>query len=162
MASFKNPLSKHPLLHYSFHLTNVDSGMSAEDVANLVKGRVLELMEHKFGINVLATEEDIEIGGMFGKKSQPGIVFKFADHPEYARELVGFNKVGNVVEINSVQYGACSPAMARMNSANSKGSFSITGMIQKAVTNVSAVEEEELAYSSIILSIEEAVESLTE
>lgn len=161
MPKFKKPLSQHMFWKWG---TNI-SGAAALDVDSFVDGLINDtvgVMGGKFGFAVKAEKTDITIGGLFGGKTFPGAVFSFADRSDWAGYLVGANKVAGVLSVDVVQWGSPSSAMQRMNVADAKGAFSISGALQRAITDQSAVEEEVIAYSALLQSVQEAVSSWVE
>lgn len=161
MPKFKKPLSQYPFHQWGMKIggaADIDPNALVENLA----GGVASCMENENGIKVDANKTDITIGGLFNSKTFPGVEFSFADHPDWARYLVGINKIAAILAVDVVQQGAPSSAMQRMNIAESKGMFSITGALQKAVTDQNAVEEEGLCYGTLLQAIQQTVESWTE
>ena len=102
------------------------------------------------------------MGGLLNSKTFPGVEFSFVGHTNWARYLVGVSKTAAVLTVDVVQQGTPSSAMQRLNSAERKGMFSISGALQKAITNQNAVEEESMNYTALLQTIQQAVESWSE
>ncbi len=161
MPKFKKPLSQNPFHQWGTNFggaADINQDALAESLANDVK----ESMGNQYGITVDASKTDITIGGLLNSKVFPGVEFSFPDHADWARYLVGINKNAGILAIDVVQQGTPSSAMQRMNSAESKGMFSITGALQKAVTDQNAVEEEGMYYGALLQTIQQVIESWAE
>ena len=159
MAKFKDPLAEHPWNILSQKLR----GAAHVDIASLVDqamGEVPRLVEDNYGFKVSAAKETITIGGLFSSKNQPGIVFSFPDKPKYASVLVGFNKLGAVLDIEALQYGFVSSNMKHANMSKMDRGI-IKGLYHKAMTDTNAVEEETMHYQAVIDSLTDLVESWT-
>ena len=160
MAKFKNPLAEHPWNLLSQRL----KGAAHVDVAVLVDHVMEEiprLVEEGDGFKVSAAKEIITIGGLFSSNDQPGIVFSFPGNPKYASVLVGFNKVGAVLDIEAIQYGGVSSNMQHANMSKMDQGI-IKGLYHRAMTDTSAVEEEQMHYQAVIDSLADLIESWTE
>lgn len=157
MFKFKEPLAKHPYHQWGL---KVQGAADTDPVifARSLAATVTECMKEKFGITVNAEVTEITIGGLFNSKTHPGVSFSFADHSNWAGFLVGCNKVAGMVAVDVVQVGTPSSGMQRLNSAESKGMFSLTGALQKAFTDQSAVEEESMCYSALLQCIQDCFE----
>lgn len=133
--------------------------MNPNEVVKVLGKSVTEYMLDSFGIKVTATYDEIQVGGMLSKKIQPGVIFNFVERPKYAGVIVGINSVAAMMTVNMVQRGAPSSAYQRMNVAESKGPFSLGGMVMKTMTNTNAVEEESMYYSALRQAVQSVVES---
>lgn len=162
MAKYKDPLSKNPYncLSHGF------KGAQNCDVNELVRQLIASVpaqVEADYGIKVAAKPETITIGGLLSKQDQPGIIFSFPDKPKYAQILVGFNKMGGMLDVEGVQYGTVSKNMQHANMAEMDHGFSLGGMakaaLHKAMTDSNAVEEERMHYTSLLTVLEEIVQS---
>lgn len=160
MPKFKQPLSQNRFHQWGMNISragDIDPNALAKSLASDVKN----CMENQYGIIVNANKTDITIGGLLSSKTFPGVEFSFAGHTDWARYLVGISKTAAILAVDIVQQGSPSSAMQRMNSAESKGMFSITGALQKAVTDQNAVEEEGVHYGALLQTIQQVVESWT-
>lgn len=157
-VKYKDPLSKNPFFIWGHTFRGADGIDAAEETKRLGED-VKEYMQKSCGIGVSATYTDIQVGGMLSKTVQPGVIFNFDDKSAYAGVIVGVNRVAGMLDVNAVQYGAPSSAYQRLNKAEAKGALSLSGMIGKAVTNTSAVEEEAMHYSALQHAIQVVVES---
>lgn len=161
MPKFKQPLSQNP-----FHQWGVRIGGAAnadpEDLVGFLANIVTGYMKDNFGMSVDASKVDITVGGLLSSKTFPGVEFSFVGHTNWARYLVGVSKTAAVLTVDVVQQGTPSSAMQRLNSAERKGMFSISGALQKAITNQNAVEEESMNYTALLQTIQQAVESWSE
>lgn len=165
MPKFKDPLSQHQWNCLSYNL----KGAQRVNVDALVKEAietVPQKVKDEYGFEVKAWLEVITIGGIFSRKDHPGILFSFPDHPKYAQILVGFNKIGGILDIEGIQYGTVSKNMQHANMAQADHGFSISGIakaaIHKAMTDTNAVEEETMHYQALIGALEDVVQSWME
>lgn len=127
-----------------------------------LKNDVTSVMASQYGIEVAPSDEEITIGGLFNSTTVPGVEFSFVGHADWARFLVGISKTAAIISIDIIQQGTVSSGMQRMNSASSKGMFSISGALQKAMTNQNAVETESMYYGTLFQTIQQVVESWME
>ena len=138
--------------------TNIEPGFLASEL----KSDVTSIMANQYGIEVNASDGEITVGGLFSSTSFPGVEFSFTGHSDWARFLVGISKTAAIISIDVIQQGSVSSGMQRMNSASSKGMFSISGALQKAMTDQNAVETESVYYGTLLQTIQQVVESWME
>lgn len=127
-----------------------------------LKNDATSVMASQYGIEVAPSDEEITIGGLFNSTTVPGVEFSFVGHADWARFLVGISKTAAIISIDVIQQGTVSSGMQRMNSASSKGMFSISGALQKAMTDQNAVETESMYYGTLLQTIQQVVESWME
>lgn len=158
MPKFKQPLAQHPLHQWG---TSVGGATNIEPdfLASEIKDNVVSTMADQYGIEVEVMDDEITIGGLFSSTSFPGVKFSFVGHPDWTRFIVGISKTAAIISIDVIQYGSVSSGMQRMNSASSKGMFSISGALQKAVTDQNAVQTESMYYEALLKTIQQVVES---
>lgn len=164
MAKFKKPLSEHEWNRFSKTLKRAqDADLDA--LAQIFIEKVPQYVESEYGFTVMALPEPIVIGGLMGKKENPGVVFSYPDKPDYASILLGISKIGGVIRIDSIQYGSVSKNMQHSNTASNSGS-SLKGFakaaLHKALTDSNEIEEEHMRYKAIDSAILEVVESFTD
>lgn len=161
MAKFRQPLAKHPMLLWNTRMggaANIEPGFLVSELKN----DVVPAMANQYGIEIAANNEEIVIGGLFSSTTFPGVEFSFTDHPDWARFLVGISKTAAIISIDVIQQGSVSSGMQRMNSAANKGMFSISGALQKAMTDQNAVETESMYYDALMQIIQQVVGSWME
>lgn len=160
MPKFKQPLSQH-----NFHMWGTNIGGAADinpnDLAEALAIDVVDKLDTTYGIRVIANKTEVAVGGLLSSKSFPGVEFSFSGHNDWARYLVGISKTAAVLSVDVVQQGTPSSGMQRMNVAESKGMFSLSGALQKAVTDQNAVEEEGMHYGILLQTIQEVVQGWT-
>lgn len=156
MIKYKDPLTKNPHCVWQCTISGTDEA-EMQHMAKRMESDVPGYVKESFGISVMAELEDVQVGGLLSKTVSPGVLFMFTEYVgKYASFLVGFTQIKGITTIAVVQYGSCSPAMQRINSAEAKP-FSISGALKKAVTNTSAVEEEEMHYTALCKAIKDFV-----
>lgn len=158
MPKFKQPLSQHPLHQWGANIGGA-AHINPKDLVDTLAVDVVSCMENSYGIKVNASKTDVVIGGLFSSKNLPGVEFSFSGHTNWARYLVGIGKTAAIVTVDVVQQGAPSSGMQRLNAAEMKGMFSISGALQKAMTDQGAVEEEGMHYGVLLQTIQQVVES---
>lgn len=162
MANFKEPLSTHPNNLLNQRFTGAAS-VNVNDVVKELINEVPSILATNYGFKTVGTLETVTIGGLFNKKDYPGVVFRFPDHSDYSSVLVGFSKVGAILDVNAVGYGTISKNMQHSNMAKADHGFSLGGLAKQAfhsaMTDASAVEEEEMHYQGLIDSITQVVQS---
>ena len=162
MPNFKQPLSQHPLHQWG---TRIGGAVDIEPdfLASKLKNDVVIVMSNQYGIEVAARDDDISIGGLFSSsRSFPGVEFSFVGHSDWACFLVGISKTAAIISIDVIQKGSVSSGMQRMNLASSKGALSISGALQRAMTDEDAVETERMYYGLLLQVIQQVVEGWTE
>lgn len=137
---------------------NIEPGFLISELKN----DVTSVMASQYGIEVAPSDEEITVGGFFNSTTVPGVEFSFVGHADWARFLVGISKTAAIISIDVIQQGTVSSGMQRMNSVSSKGMFSISGALQKAMTNQNAVETEGMYYGTLLQTIQQVVESWME
>lgn len=137
---------------------NIEPGFLISELKN----DVTSVMASQYGIEVAPSDEEITVGGLFNSTTVPGVEFSFVGHADWARFLVGISKTAATISIDVIQQGTVSSGMQRMNSASSKGMFSISGALQKAMTDQNAVETESMYYGTLLQTIQHVVESWME
>lgn len=162
MPTFKEPLSKSPnnLMSERFKgADEADLGSLANDLIEKVPSILLD----DYGFKTVGTTETITVGGLFNKKDYPGVMFRFPEHREYSGFLVSLSKVGSVLEIDVVSYGTVSKNMQHSNMSREDTGFSLGGLAKQAfhsaMTDTSAVEEEEMHYQGLLDAITQTVQS---
>lgn len=162
MASYKEPLSKNPNNIFSQRFT----GAGACKVDDLVQQLLVEapqILDRSYGFKAMGSRTTVTIGGMFNKKEYPGIAFRFSGHSDYASILVGFNKVGAVLDVDAVLYGGVSKNMQHSNLSKVNSGISLSGFAKQAfhgvMTDTNAVEEEEMHYQGLVDAIAQVVQS---
>lgn len=161
MPKFKQPLAQHPLHQWGTRMggaANIEPGFLASEL----KSNVTSIMANQYGIEVSASDDEITVGGLFSSTSFPGVEFSFTGHTDWARFLVGISKTAAIISFDVIQQGSVSSGMQRMNSASSKGMFSISGALQKAMTDQNAVETESMYYGTLLQTVQQVVESWME
>lgn len=137
---------------------NIEPGFLISELKN----DVTSVMASQYGIEVAPSDEEITVGGLFNSTTVPGVEFSFVGHADWARFLVGISKTAAIISIDVIQQGTVSSGMQRMNSASSKGMFSISGALQKAMTDQNAIETESMYYGTLLQTIQQVVESWME
>ena len=161
MPKFKQSLAQHPFHQWGTRMggaANIEPGFLISELKN----DVISTMANQYGIEVAPRDEEITIGGLFNSTTIPGVEFSFVGHADWARFLVGISKTAAIISIDVIQQGSVSSGMQRMNSAASKGAFSIGGILQKAITDQNAVETESMYYQTLLQAIRQVVESWME
>lgn len=162
MAKYKDPLSKNPTNCFNQRF----KGAGSCDVSLLVNELIAVVpnqVESEYGFKVVAQKEPIIIGGLLSKVECKGVLFSFPQHSKYAQILVGFNKVGSLLDVDAVQYGAVSKNMQHSNLSQMDHGFSVSGLMKqayhKAMTDTNAIEEEEMHYQALIEALSAVVTS---
>lgn len=162
MAKFKSPLSEHQGNCFSQCLKGA-AGCNVEDLISQLAEVIPEQAEADYGIRVKAARETITVGGLFSAKDQPGILFSFPDKSNYAQILVGLNKVGAVLDVEAILYGAVSKNMYHSNMSKADHGFSLGEMAKSAfhglMADGNAAEEESMHYSAVLDGLENAVQA---
>ena len=161
MPSYPKPLNQSPFHKWGINISgaaSLDPKVLCAELARDVKS----IMENQNGITVIADATDVTVGGLLNRTTFPGVRFTFKGHTDWAGFLVGMNKKAAILTVDVVQVGSVSRAMQRINDAERKGALSLTGALQRAVTNQDAVETEGLYYTALLQSIETVVGSWTE
>jgi len=156
MPKYSKPLAQNPFHQWGTRIGGA-AGIDPSDLADSLAIDVMDAMNLNYGIEVNAAKDDVTIGGLFSSTTFPGVSFSFKGHPDWAGYLVGINKKAAIITVDVVQQGTPSRAVQRMNDAESKGAFSFSGALQRAVTDQDAVETERMYYSTLLQVITEVV-----